>query len=174
MFRSVSRSAAPKQFVRYVSKGQEVPKVNLFKDSPGNEFNLADAVKNGKNVIVGVPGAFSPACSANHVPGYIKAAKDFKNKGYDGIYVVAVNDPFVTKAWADDLGANGDVQILSDPKGEFSKAFDALFDASKFFGNSRSKRYAALIQDGKVKDVFEEPDNVSLKESDASNVVKNA
>lgn len=174
MFRSVSRQAAPRQFVRYVSKGSQVPKVNLFKDSPGNEFDLADAVKNGKNVIVGVPGAFSPACSGSHVPGFIKNAKDFKDKGYDGIYVVAVNDPFVTKAWADALGANGLVQILSDPKGDFSKAFDALFDASKFFGNPRSKRYAALIQDGKVKDVFEEPDNVSLKNSESSNVLKKA
>lgn len=175
MFRLNTRAVSRQlQSIRLVSTGSLIPLTTLKHNSPGNDFNLADAVKSGKNVIVGVPGAFSPACSATHVPGYGKLVNDFKNKGYNNIYVVAVNDPFVTKAWGDDLGTPESVVYLADPAGEFSKDLGTLFASAKIFGNDRSKRYALLVEDGKVKKAFEEPDNVSVDVSDASKVLSEA
>lgn len=130
----------------------------------------------GKSIIVGVPGAFSPACSASHAPGYIKLAKEFQAKGVSNIYIVAVNDAFVTKAWSEQLGNDADashVRFIADASGAFSKEFGSLIDeASKFFGNARTQRYAAIVEDGKVKEAFVEPDNFGLEVSKAENVLK--
>ncbi|ODV76956.1 putative thioredoxin peroxidase [Suhomyces tanzawaensis NRRL Y-17324] len=164
--------------VRSISIGAKVPSVPLFEGSPGNSVNLAEELAQGKSVLIGVPGAFSPACSASHVPGFLKNLRAFNEKGYTGFYVVAVNDAFVTKAWGEQLLENkvaGDqIRFLADPKGEFTKELDLLFDAAKFFGNDRSKRYALLVEDGKVTNTFVEPDNTSVDVSDAEKVLKDA
>ncbi|CUM66763.1 uncharacterized protein PRCAT00004444001 [Priceomyces carsonii] len=163
---------------RSIAAGEKLPSVSLFKGSPGNDVNIAKEIGNSKAVIIGVPGAFSPACSASHVPGYIKALRAFNDKGYKKFFVIAVNDPFVTKAWADDLlqksVSDDQIQFLADPRGEFTSDLDLLFDASKIFGNKRSKRYALLVDNGKVTKTFIEPDNTSVDVSDASKVLKDA
>lgn len=161
------RSAA-----RFVSSGTSIPSVQLYEGSPGNAVTLPKEAK-GKSIVVGVPGAFSPACSASHVPGYIKHLNDFATHGYKAIYVVAVNDAFVTKAWGETLATEGtlNVRFLADPAGEFSRELGVLFDASKFFGNERSKRYALLVDDGKVTKSFVEPDSVSVDVSAAEKVL---
>lgn len=174
MLRTFARATTQRQAVRFVSAGSKIPLTPVFHDSPGNEVDLADATKLGKSVIVGVPGAFSPACSASHVPGYAKVADQFKSKGYNDIFVVAVNDAFVTKAWAADLGTGNAVTILADPAGAFSKELDVLFDAKKFFGNDRCKRYALLVENGKVSEAFVEPDNTSIDVSEAEKVLQKA
>lgn len=171
--RSFTSSAA-----RFVSVGDKIPSVKLFEGSPGNDVNLAEEAAEGKAVIIGVPGAFSPACLASHVPGYLKRLREFNDKGYSAFYVVGVNDAFVMKAWGDSLlghivGTN-QVRFLADPKGEFAEELGTLFDASKFFGNSRSKRFALLVEDGKVTQTFVEPDNTSVDVSAAEAVVKDA
>ncbi|KAK6454080.1 Redoxin [Scheffersomyces xylosifermentans] len=163
--------------LRFVSVGSKIPSTTLYENSPGNEVNLAEEVAEGKSVIIGVPGAFSPACSASHVPGYIKNLRGFNEKGYQRFYVVAVNDAFVTKAWGDELlatVAGAQIKFLADPKGEFTKELDLLFDATKFFGNERSKRYALLVEDGEVTKTFIEPDNTSVEVSAASKVLDEA
>jgi 2-Cys peroxiredoxin 5 len=134
--------------------------LDLVEDSPGNKVNLANELK-GKGVIIGVPAAFSPACSASHIPGFINHPK-LKEAGQ--VFVVAVNDPFVTKAWATSLDPTGKsgVRFLGDPSGEFTKALDLSFESSAIFGNDRSKRYALLVENGKVKEAFVEPDNIGL------------
>lgn len=157
-----------------INVGDAVPSANVQAGSPSDVVNLADATAKGKYVIVGVPGAYSPACSASHVPGYIKAYQDFAKKGYNGVYVVTVNDAFVTSAWAKELGAGEGVKVVADASGEFTEAADLLFDASKFFGNARSKRYALLVQDGKVVEQFVEPDNVGVSVSAAPEVLRMA
>lgn len=163
---------------RFVAAGDKIPSISLFEGSPGNDVDLSAETANGKSVVIGIPGAFSPACSASHVPGYFKNLRGFNEKGYKSFYVVAVNDAFVTKAWGDSLLNNvvgtNQVRFLADPKGEFSKELDVLFDASKFFGNERSKRYALLVEDGKVTKTFLEPDNVSVDVSSAESVLKEA
>ncbi|CAK9438450.1 uncharacterized protein LODBEIA_P26740 [Lodderomyces beijingensis] len=159
----------------YASVGESISSSKVFENSPGNDVNLAEETSSGKSIIVGVPGAFSPGCSKSHVPGYIKNSKAFGDKGYKQIFVVAVNDPFVTKAWGDDLSdANGasNVRFIADPTGAFTKELDLLFDATKVFGNERSKRYALTVEDGKITNTFVEPDNTSVNVSDAVKVLQ--
>lgn len=96
-----------------------------------------------------------------------------KAKGVDQVFVVAVNDAFVTKAWGESLNAPADVRFIADASGEFSKQFDTLLDdAAKFFGNARTKRYAAIIEDGKVTKEFVEPDNFGLDVSVADKILE--
>ncbi|ODV90920.1 hypothetical protein CANCADRAFT_25688 [Tortispora caseinolytica NRRL Y-17796] len=158
---------------RRIAVGDAIPSAQLSKRGPGDTVDIAERVKAGKHLIVGVPGAFSPACSASHVPGYLVAWKTLHDKGVEGIHVVAVNDAFVTSAWAQSLGAEGSLEILADPAGEFTRAIDMEFDASKFFGNPRSKRYAMLVEDGRVKKIFLEPDSTGLDVSRAEEVARN-
>ncbi|PLB50221.1 AhpC/TSA family protein [Aspergillus steynii IBT 23096] len=164
--RSLFHSTAP----AFVQKGDAIPDLDvLVEDSPGNKVNLAKELQ-GKGVIVGVPAAFSPACSASHVPGFINHPK-LKEAGK--VFVVAVNDPFVTKAWATSLDPSGKsgIRFLGDPTAKFSEALDVLFDSTSIFGNQRSKRYALLVENGKVKEAFVEPDNAGLNVSAAEKVL---
>lgn len=155
-----------------LQKGQDIPAVTVREGTPSCQFDLADETKKGTHIIVGVPGAFSPACTAGHVPGYINLFPKLKAKGVEAVWIVAVNDAFVTNAWAEALEAPADdVRFISDQAGEFSLAFGTLFDASEFFGNKRSARYAAVVMDGKVVEVFEEPDKTGLNVSKAENVL---
>lgn len=156
---------------RFISVGDSLPNKPLFENSPGNAVNIVEEIGSSKAVIVGVPGAFSPACSASHVPGFLKHLGDFKKKGYEKVYVVGVNDPFVFKAWGEQLDSAGKLRYLADSTGEFSSALDLTFDATKAFGNHRSKRFAMLVDDGKVVKLFVEPDNVSVDASSAENVL---
>ncbi|KAL4968025.1 peroxiredoxin family protein [Aspergillus stella-maris] len=153
----------------FVQKGDAIPDIDLVESSPGNKVNLAKELS-GKGVIVGVPAAFSPACSASHVPGYINHPK-LKEAG--PVFVVAVNDPFVTKAWGTTLDPQGKsgVRFVGDPSGKFSEALDVLFDSASIFGNKRSKRYALLVENGKVKEAFVEPDNTGVNVSAAEKVL---
>ncbi|KAL4977484.1 Redoxin [Aspergillus desertorum] len=154
----------------FVRKGDPIPDLDvLVESSPGNKVNLAKELK-GKGVIIGVPAAFSPACSSTHIPGYISHPK-LKEAGQ--VFVVAVNDPFVTKAWGTSLDPTGKsgIRFLGDPTGKFSEALDVTFDSTTIFGNHRSKRYALLVEDGKVKEAFIEPDNTGVKVSTAENVL---
>lgn len=184
MFRSLARipATSPARLfssstVARIAVGDKIPSTKLFEGSPGNDVDLVDELSSKKAVIIGVPGAFSPACSASHVPGFLKNLRAFNNKGYDAFFVVGVNDAFVMKAWGDDLLLNvgtNQVRFLADPQGEFAKATDTLFDATKFFGNERSKRYAVLVEDGKVTEAFVEPDNTSIEVLAAEKVLEKA
>ncbi|KAJ5482910.1 hypothetical protein N7539_006356 [Penicillium diatomitis] len=153
-----------------VQKGDAIPDLEvLVENSPGNKTNLAKEIK-GKAVIVGVPAAFSPACSSTHVPGYISHPK-LKEAGQT--FVVSVNDPFVMQAWGltlDPQNKSG-IRFLGDPSGKFTEALDLTFESSSIFGNDRSKRYALLVEDGKVKEAFVEPDNTGVDVSAAEKVL---
>jgi len=111
----------------------------------------------GKNIIVGVPGAFTGTCHAQ-VPDYIKLYGDFRAKGINEIYIVAVNDTFVTKAWKDNLAPEGtDVRFIADDNATFSASIGLAFDASPVLGNPRSLRYAAVTEGNTVTSLFVEP-----------------
>lgn len=97
----------------YIAVGDSVPSTLVQEGSPGNTVNLAKETASGKWVIIGVPGAFSPACSASHVPGYIKHFPELEKKGIKGVFVVAVNDSFVTKAWGEDLNTTDKVRLFA-------------------------------------------------------------
>ncbi|KAM3070019.1 hypothetical protein ACMFMG_003946 [Clarireedia jacksonii] len=153
-----------------IKVGDRVPSLSvLVENSPANKVNLGELTK-GKALIIGVPAAFSPSCSESHIPGYIKHPK-LKEAG--DVFVVAVNDPFVTKAWGATLDPSGSsgIRFLGDPTAEFTSAVDLAFDGKAIFGGPRSKRYAMQIEDGKVKALHVEPDNTGLDVSAAEKVL---
>lgn len=117
----------------------------------------ADGMKNpttseifaGKKVVLfAVPGAFTPTCSASHLPGYIALADQIKAKGVDAIVCTAVNDAFVMKAWADSQNAE-EITFLADGGASFHKAIDLTMETGEF-GGLRSQRYAMIVEDGVV------------------------
>ncbi|KAK9470932.1 Redoxin [Dipodascopsis tothii] len=155
-----------------VTAGQAVPATTLFNGSPGNAFPTADLVPG--SLLVFVPGAFSPACSASHVPGYLGLADEFAKAAVPHIYVVAVNDSFVVKSWAESLGAADDkrVTFLADPAGDLTAALDLKFDAAKFFGNDRAKRSAVLLgADGAVRAAWVEPTSTGVEDTAADKIL---
>ncbi|KAK8660093.1 hypothetical protein V6N13_051028 [Hibiscus sabdariffa] len=106
----------------------------------------------GKKVIIfGVPGAFTPTCSLKHVPGYIEKAGELKSKGVDEIICISVNDPFVMKAWAKTYPENKDVKFLADGSAKYTHALGLELDLSEKGLGTRSRRFALLVEDLKVK-----------------------
>jgi glutaredoxin/glutathione-dependent peroxiredoxin len=116
-----------------------------------NTFKVGDLTKAKKIAIFGLPGAFTPTCSAKHVPGYVKHAADFKAKGVDEIWCISVNDAFVMGAWGRDQGATGVVRMMADGNAAFSKALGLDQDLSKAGMGTRSQRYSMLVENGVVK-----------------------
>lgn len=111
----------------------------------------------GKTVVLfAVPGAFTPTCSARHLPGFKDHAADFKAKGIDVVACTSVNDYFVMKAWARDQGITNEVVLLADGNGTFAKAVGLELDGTGFGMGPRSQRYAMVIKDGVVDKLFVE------------------
>lgn len=105
----------------------------------------------GKTVaLFAVPGAFTPTCSAKHLPGFVEQSADLKAKGVDQIVCVSVNDVFVMNAWGKDQNVGGKVQMLADGNGDFTKKLGLEMDGSKYGMGSRSQRYSMIVKDGKV------------------------
>ena len=134
-----------------------------------NTFNVQDLVKGKKIAIFGLPGAYTPTCSAQHVPGYVKHAAELKAKGVDEIWCISVNDAFVMGAWGRDQKATGIVRMMADGNGDFTKSLGLDADFSKYGMGTRSKRYSMLVEDGIVKrlNVEEMPGKVEVSGADA-------
>ena len=135
-----------------ISIGDTLPQATfLVPGANGPEPKTTDEVFKGKTVaLFAVPGAFTPTCSARHLPGFTDKAGEFAAKGVDTIACTAVNDAFVMGAWAKASEA-GDIVMLSDGSGTFAKAIGLDFDGSKFGMGTRSQRYSMLVVDGVVK-----------------------
>jgi peroxiredoxin len=104
----------------------------------------------GKRVaLFAVPGAFTPTCSARHLPSYVEKARDLQSRGIDEIACIAVNDPFVMSAWGQRDGSE-DITMLADGNGDFAEAIGLTMDASKFGLGKRSQRYSMIVDDGVV------------------------
>jgi len=116
-----------------------------------NTFKVADLVKGKTIAIFGLPGAYTPTCSAQHLPGYIQLADQLKAKGVDEIWCVSVNDAFVMGAWGRDQKATGIVRMMADGSGTFTKALGLEFDLTAKGLGVRSQRYSMLVEDGVVK-----------------------
>ncbi|KAF9458079.1 Redoxin [Collybia nuda] len=124
-------------------------------------------VLKGKNIILGVPGAFTGTCHAQ-IPGYIKAYDEFKAKGVNEIFVVAINDVFVTKAWKENLAPEGtNVRFLADDTGKLTSSLGLVFDATPILGGPRSKRYAIVADDGQITSIAIEEDPTKFTVTDA-------
>jgi peroxiredoxin len=109
-----------------------------------------DVFKGRKVVLVAVPGAFTPTCDRNHLPGYVKNADAIRAAGIDAIAVTAANDVFVLTAWAKSTGAEGKIEMLADGNADFAKALGLSFDGSGFGLGTRSQRYSMVVEDGTV------------------------
>ncbi|MEO7495119.1 MAG: peroxiredoxin [Massilia sp.] len=131
-----------------------------------NTFNVADLVKGKKIAIFGLPGAYTPTCSAQHVPGYVALADQLKAKGVDEIWCISVNDAFVMGAWGRDQKATGVIRMLADGNATFSKALGLDADFSKHGMGTRSQRYSMLVEDGVVKQLNVETDGFKVSNAE--------
>ncbi len=109
-----------------------------------------DVFKGRRVVLVAVPGAFTPTCHRNHLPGYVTRRDEILARGIDAIAVTSVNDVFVLEAWSKSAGAEG-IEFLADGNGDFAKALGLDMDGTGFGLGIRSKRYAMLVEDGVVR-----------------------
>ena len=142
-----------------IKVGDALPAVTLmeFSEVEGGGCSLGpNAVEVGKAAagktiaLFALPGAFTPTCSAKHVPGYVENHEAFKAAGVDEIWCLSVNDPFVMGAWARDQKTDGKVRMLGDGSAEFAKATGLTLDLSARGMGLRSTRYSMLVKDGKV------------------------
>ena len=152
-----------------ISVGDRIPNMTLTKASAEGPqpIETGDYFAGRKIALFAVPGAFTPTCSARHLPGYVEKAGDFEGKGVDEVACVSVNDAFVMQAWGQQAGADGKVTMLADGNGAFVEALGLDADFSKFGMGKRSQRWSAIVEDGVVKELnVEEPGafNVSSAE----------
>jgi peroxiredoxin len=135
-----------------VANGDAVPDVEIR--TPGPEgpqpVSTGELFATGRTVLFGVPGAFTPGCDRIHLPGFVQQADELRAKGVDRIACVAVNDAFVMKAWGDAHDVGDKIVMLADGNGEFTAAMGLELDGSGFGLGTRSKRYAAIIDDGRI------------------------
>jgi peroxiredoxin len=135
-----------------IKVGDKLPQVNLMTTTAdGVAPTTVEDVFGGKRVgLFAVPGAFTPTCSAKHMPGFKTHLAELKGKGLDAIACISVNDVFVMKAWAKDQGVEGDILMLADGNGDFTKAIGLELDGSRFGMGPRSLRYSLVAKDGVV------------------------
>ena len=135
-----------------IKVGDALPQANFMTvTADGPAPVTTDDVFKGKRVaLFAVPGAFTPTCSAKHMPGFKTHAAELKAKGIDAIACVSVNDVFVMKAWAKDQGVEGDIVMLADGNGDFTRALGLEMDGAKFGMGQRSQRYSLVAKDGVV------------------------
>jgi peroxiredoxin len=154
-----------------IKVGDKLPSVTLRQVTPeGPREITTDEFFHGKKVaLFAVPGAFTPACSQRHLPGYVEKAADIKSKGVDEVACVAVNDAAVMTAWGKDQKTEGKVTMLADGSGEFARALDLELDLSKAGLGTRSKRYSMLVDNGVVKslNVEQQPGQVEASSAEA-------
>ncbi|MQA13428.1 MAG: redoxin family protein [Pseudonocardiaceae bacterium] len=157
-----------------LSVGDRIPNVKLMTmtgEGP-KPVESGDVLGKGTVVLFAVPGAFTPTCSDHHLPGYVLRADDLLAKGVDTIACVAVNDAFVMDAWGKARGTGDKIVMLGDGNGEFAAAMGTELDASGFGLGTRSKRYAAILEDGVVREFLVEGDGVGVSVSSVDTVLE--
>lgn len=135
-----------------IQVGDHLPQATFRVNGPdGPQAKTTDDVSKGRRVVlVGVPGAFTPACHRNHLPGFVAKREEILARGIDAIAVTSVNDIFVLNAWQQQSGAEG-IEFLADGNAEFAKAIGLEMDGSGFGLGPRSQRYAMVVEDGVVR-----------------------
>jgi len=132
------------------------------------KINVAEVAKGKKIVIFGLPGAFTPTCSAKHVPGYVANYDALRKKGVDEIWCISVNDAFVMGAWGREQKSGGKVRMLGDGQADYAKKLGLEVDMTARGWGTRSRRYSMLVDDGVVKQVnVEEPGKFEVSGAEA-------
>ena len=157
-----------------IEKGQRIPQATVFimGEAGPEPVNTEDFFKGRKVVLFAIPGAFTPTCQAQHIPSYVSNAEALKEKGADAVVCMAVNDPFVLAAQAQATGADGKIDFLSDGNAEFTRAMGLELDGSGIGLGTRSLRFAMIVDDGVVQEIFIEPDPGKMTVSSAENVLE--
>ena len=156
-----------------IKVGDKIPSATLMEMQDGKPAPVStDSFFGGKKVaLFALPGAFTPTCSAKHVPGFVNNYDALKAKGVDAIACVSVNDAFVMGAWGKDQKTDGKILMLGDGSGEFSQAMGLTMDLTKNGLGVRSQRYAMIVDNGVIKDLFVEKPG-AFEVSAAENVLK--
>ncbi len=153
-----------------IKVGDKIPSVTLMEKKPGAgpaPVKTADLFAGKKVVVFALPGAFTPTCSAKHLPGFIQNADEIKKKGVAVIACLSVNDAFVMGAWGEQQGAGDKVMMLADGNCELTHALGLEMDATKFGMGTRSQRYSMLVDNGVVKLLnVEEPGAFSVSSAE--------
>jgi glutaredoxin/glutathione-dependent peroxiredoxin len=151
-----------------ISVGDKIPEVTLVKATPEGPqaINSAEYFAGKRVALFSVPGAFTPTCSAKHLPGYVEKADDLKAKGVDEIVGTAVNDAFVMGAWNKAQGSDA-ITMLADGNAEFVKAVGLTMDGSGFGMGTRGQRFSMVINDGVVEQInVEEPGDFKVSSAE--------
>ena len=157
-----------------IQVGEKLPAAT-FKRFAGGEFSeiKSDDFFAGRRVLLfGIPGAFTPVCQGNHLPGYVEKVLEFKAGGIDELACISINDCFVMKAFGEALKADGKVEMLADADGDFTKECGLSADASGFGLGTRSERYAMVVNDGTVESLSIEEKFVDHSVSSAEAMLK--
>ena len=135
-----------------IGVGDKLPEATFtFMSDDGPAQKSTTDIFSGKKVVLfAVPGAFTPTCNLNHLPGYVTHAEAIKAKGVDDIAVVSVNDVFVMKQWSEASGGEAGIHFLADGSADFTKAVGLDMDMSAFGMGTRSMRYSMIVEDGVV------------------------
>jgi peroxiredoxin len=152
-----------------IQVGERIPSMTIIKATAEGPqpVETEDYFAGRKIALFSVPGAFTPTCSARHLPGYVEKAGELKAKGVDEIACVAVNDAFVMGAWGKQAGADGKVTMLADGNGDFARALGLTMDGSKFGLGQRGSRWSAIVDDGVVTELnVEEPGAFSVSSAE--------
>jgi len=152
-----------------IQVGDRIPSTTFVKmTADGPEQVDSDSFFSGRRVaLFSVPGAFTPTCSARHLPGFVEKADDLKAKGVDEIACTAVNDAFVMGAWGQSAGVADKVTMLADGNGDFAKAVGLQMDGSKFGMGQRGQRFSMVVNDGVVEQLnVEEPGAFNVSSAD--------
>ena len=157
-----------------IKVGDKLPSVTLkYLTSEGPKEVSTDEFFRGKKVaLFAVPGAFTPACSQRHLPGYVERAAELKGKGLDEIACIAVNDAFVMGAWGKQQGCDNKVTMLADGSGDFARAVGLELDLTKMGLGKRSQRYSMLVDNGVVKSLNVEASPGQVEASGAEAMLK--
>ena len=153
-----------------IKVGDRIPDATLYvmSDQGPQAVKAAEFFKGKKVALFALPGAFTPTCSAKHLPGFIERHPELKAKGVDKVACVSVNDAFVMEAWGKSQNAGEKVDMLADGNGDFTRALDLEMDATGYGMGKRSKRYAMVVDDGVVKAVsVEQPGAFEVSSADA-------
>lgn len=153
-----------------IKVGDRIPSVKLrtmTAEGP-KEVSTDEIFKGRKVVLFALPGAFTPTCSAKHLPGFVQNAEALRKKGVDAIACLSVNDPFVMGAWGKDQKVGDKVMMLADGNGEFTKAVGLETDTSAYGMGRRSQRYAMVVDNGVVKALsVERPGSFEVSSAEA-------
>ena len=153
-----------------IKVGDKVPSVKLKQMTADGmkDVQTEDFFKGKKVVLFALPGAFTPTCSAKHLPGFVEKAAEIRGKGVDTIACLSVNDAFVMNAWGKDQKADGKVQMLADGNADFTKAVGLELDARGNGLGIRSQRYAMVVDNGVVKALnVEKPGSFEVSSAEA-------